>query len=148
MSCNVYFSFDYGRDLHRVNHIRHIDSLHAHAAAGFRDAEQWQAAICIGETEVRRMIDAALIGTKVSVICIGTDTAASSYLEHEIEMSTRRGNTVIAVKISQLAGADRLPSPVGAIPSILNRLNIPVYTYKNPESFAVWIEKAARVGCV
>jgi hypothetical protein len=139
---HVFFSFHYQRDIFRVNQIRGIPNIIGEAAAGFRDASLWEEAKRKGDSTIKAMIDNALRGTTVTVVCIGYQTAGRRYIDYEINESIRRGNGVIGVHINHLIGHTKTSDPPGAIPQLLLRNALPVYTYQNAESLARWIENA------
>ncbi|MFC5568839.1 TIR domain-containing protein [Lysobacter yangpyeongensis] len=140
---HAFFSFHYQRDIFRVNQIRSLPNIMGEAAAGFRDASLWEEAKRKGDTTIKGMIDRALHGTTVTVVCIGYETAGRRYIDYEINESLRRGNGVIGVRINHLIGHSKTSDPQGAVPQLLQRHALPVYTYQNTESLARWIEHAA-----
>jgi hypothetical protein len=144
MARSTFFSFHYQRDVWRINQIRNIPNVTGNAAAGFRDASLWEEAKKKGDAVIKKMIDDALVGTSVTVVFIGNQTANRKYVNYEIEKSIDRGNGILGVRIHHLtdhAGKTDLP---GATPAKLTAGGYPVYTFTNVNDLSDWIEKAAK----
>ncbi len=76
----VYFSFDYERDLHRVNKFRQLPRVIAGAAAGFQNAKVWDKAKLRGDDAVHGLIKDGLNTTTVTVVCVGHMTSYRKYV--------------------------------------------------------------------
>ena len=144
MARHVFFSFHYARDIFRVNQIRNLPEIVDEAAAGFRDKSLWEESKTKGDAVIKRLIDNGLVGTSVSVICIGSETAGRRYVDYEIERSIARGNGMLGVRIHHLATPHEKGGLPGAIPALLTRHSVPVYTYSDNASLKAWIEAAAK----
>jgi len=140
----AFFSFHYQRDVWRVNQIRNLPEIVGTAAAGFQDASLWEEAKKKGDAEVKRMIDAALYNTTVSVVFIGYKTAGRKYINYEIQKSIDRGNGLVGIQIHHLKDKDGNSDPVGDTPSLLTKNNITVYKYVDGATLATRIEEAAK----
>lgn len=144
MARSVFFSFHYQRDVFRVNQIRNIPNITGVAAAGFRDASLWEDAKRRGDAAVKPLIDDALNGTTVTVVCIGYKTAGRTYINYEIDQSMARRNGILGIQINHLlVGPNRETDPVGDTPYKLSANGYSVYKYTNVNDLARWIEKAA-----
>jgi hypothetical protein len=143
MARHVFFSFHYQRDIFRVNQIRSIPNIIPEAAAGFRDSSLWEESKKKGDSAIHKMIDAALIGTSVTVVCIGAATAGRRFIDYEIRQSIARGNGILGIKIHNLIGHNKLQDTAGAVPQLLANNSFPVYTYTGHVDLAGWIERAA-----
>lgn len=143
MSRRVFFSFHYQRDIFRVNQIRGLPNMIGDAAAGFTDASLWEATKRQGDAAIKRLIDNGLIGTSVTVVCIGAATSGRTYVNYEIAESARRKNGLLGLRINHLVGHDRSRDPLGPIPSLLTAYGAPIYTYTSAADLVGWIEKAA-----
>lgn len=143
MARHVFFSFHYQRDVFRVNQIRSITNVIPESAAGFRDASLWEEAKRKGDDAIKRMIDTALYGTSVTVVCIGAATAGRKYINYEIRESIARGNGILGLRINNLVGHDRMQDPQGDIPNLLTQINAPIYLYTGHNDLSGWIERAA-----
>jgi hypothetical protein len=144
MSRRVFFSFHYQRDIFRVNQIRGLPNIIGDAAAGFTDASLWEATKRQGDAAIKRLIDNGLLGTSVTVVCIGAASAERKYIDYEIEQSINRGNGILGLRINHLTGHDRRPDVSGAVPSRLLAHGAPIYTYSDGSALAEWIERAAK----
>ena len=141
---HVFFSFHYQRDIFRVNQIRNIHNVIGESAAGFRDRSLWERARTQGERAVKNLIDEGLIGTSVTVVCIGAQTANRRYVRYEISRSIDRGNGLLGVRIHHLHDQNNSIDYVGDVPDRLKSLNVPIYRYSSSVELANWIERAAR----
>lgn len=138
----VYFAFDYGRDLHRVRKIYKLPNILSRSAAGFETAGVWQGARRRGDAEVRGLIDDALRGTSVTVLCIGSRTAHGKYLPHEIERSLEQGNGLVAIKINHLPDEDRIVDKLAPVPPVIEESGYKVYTYTTQSQLVEHITEA------
>ena len=144
MARRTFFSFDY-RFVWKVNQIRNIPEVTGTAAAGFVDASIWEEAKKKGDEEIKRMIDAALNNTSVTLVCVNYGTATRKYINYEIDRSLARGNGLFAVVINHLKDSNRRADKPGAIPSKIASNALKVYKYTNIDAFGRWIEEAAKV---
>ncbi|MFC5314204.1 TIR domain-containing protein [Azospirillum rugosum] len=142
MARHTFFSFHYQRDVFRVNQIRKGGEFIGSAAAGFVDASLWEKAKQKGDAVIKAMIDDALVGTSVTVVCIGAKTARRTYINYEIEQSLARGNGMLGLRINHLVGHDKDVDPDGDIPALLVRNNVPVYRFTNVAALGTLIERA------
>lgn len=144
MATRIFFSFDYVRDVSRVQKIRELPDVIANAPAGFESAELWTETERQGDAAVRAFIDAALRVTKVTVVCIGSATAQNKYIDYEIQQSIERGNGIVGVRIHGIADAEGQTDVEGPVPALLIENWYEVHTYSNQAALAAWIEEAAR----
>lgn len=143
MAKSVFFSFHYQRDIFRVNQIRNVPKITGVAAAGFRDASLWEEARRKGDAAIKRLIDKALAGTSVTVVCIGLKTAGRKYINYEIDESMDKGNGIIGIKIHHLKDHNNETDEEGDVPYKLTSNGYKVYKYTNVNALAGWIENAA-----
>ncbi len=143
MPRHVFFSFHYAKDIFRVNQIRNLPEIIDEAAAGFKDKSLWEESKTKGDAVIKKLIDNALLGTSVSVICIGSATAGRKYINYEIEQSIARQNGILGVKIHHLKVPREGASAEGTVPPILVRGGYPIYEYVDHASLKRWIEAAA-----
>ncbi|MFH1663880.1 MAG: TIR domain-containing protein [archaeon] len=142
---NVFFSFHYQRDIWRVNQIRNVHNVVGVAAAGFKDASLWEEALKKGDAEIKRMIDKALEGTSVTVICLGNKTAGRKYINYEIDKSLERGNGLLGIQIHHLKNNKSEVDLPGGVPSQIEKNGFKVYKYVDSEKLAIRIEEAAKL---
>jgi len=145
MTRRVFFSFHYQRDIWRVNQIRNLPEVIGTSAAGFQDASLWEKAKLEGDAAIKRMIDNALVGTSVTVVCVGNQTANRKYVNYEIIKSLEVANGLVAVQIHHLKDQyGHLDFP-GPIPQRITLHGFKVYQYINSNYLSYWIEEAARI---
>lgn len=144
MARSVFFSFHYQRDIVRVNQIRNLPEIVDQAAAGFKDASLWEEAKKKSDDAIKKMIDNALIGTSVTVVCIGYKTARRQFINYEIQKSIDRGNGILGVKINHLLNFDKETDPEGDVPALLVKHGYPVYKYNDHAKLKSWIDAAAK----
>lgn len=141
----TFFSFHYQRDIFRVNQIRSIPNVMSCAAAGFQDASLWEDAKRKSDAAIKRLIDTALEGTSVTVVCIGNKTAGRRYITYEIEESLARGNGLVGMQIHHLTDHRGNVDPPGQTPAKIKSAGFKVYKYVNVSHLARAIEEAARL---
>ena len=143
MARHVFFSFHYQQDIFRVNQIRNLPEIIDEAAAGFKDKSLWEESKKKGDAAIKKLIDNGLIGTSVTVVCIGSATAGRTYVNYEIEQSIARGNGILGVQINHLKSVDGTTGSAGAIPALLTKNQFPVYKYATHADLKKWIDAAA-----
>lgn len=141
MARRVFFSFHYQRDLWRVNVVRNSGVVEGISAAGFHDQSLWEETYKKGEDAVRRLIDAGLIGTTVTVVLIGAETANRKFVTYEIEKSVARRNGLLGIWINDIKDKYGRVDLRGLVPAALTRTGAPVYTYEYGK-LADWVEIA------
>lgn len=144
MARRVFFSFHYQRDIFRVNQIRNLPEIIDDLAAGFRDSSLWEEAKKKSDDAVKKLIDNGLIGTSVTLVCIGAKTAGRKFINYEIQKSIDRGNAILGVQIHHLKGANGEMDTAGEIPALLTKHEYPVYKYQDHTKLKAWIEAAAK----
>jgi imidazolonepropionase-like amidohydrolase len=129
----VYFAFDY-KDVFAVNQIRRAAQFIDVAVAGFTDASQWEKLKEKDDAVIRAAIDAAVVGTTVTVACVGDRTAARRWVDYELRVSRDRGNGLLGVYLPGQAGHPK--------PKVLEDVGAPLYRWDHAR-FADWVEAAA-----
>lgn len=143
MARKVFFSFHYERDIWRTNVVRNSGVVEGSAAAGFHDASLWEEAKKKGDAEVKKLIDAGLVGTSVTVVLIGAETAQRKFVDYEIAQSIARGNGLLGIYISGIKGPDGKTDTQGSAPQRLTAAGAPSY-YWNRDQFGNWVETAYK----
>lgn len=141
----VFFSFHYQRDIFRANIVRNSGVVIGESAAGFRDASLWEEAKSKGDPAIKKMIDDALLGTTVTVVLIGNQTANRRYVNYEIEESLKRGNGLFGLRIHNIRDIRGNTDLPGSIPTKLTNNGYPTYTWTNSADFARCVENAYKV---
>lgn len=144
MARHVFFSFHYQRDIVRINQIRNLPEVIDEAAAGFRDGSLWEEAKKKGDDAIKKLIDNGLLGTSVTVVCIGNKTAGRQFINYEIQKSIDRGNGILGVQIHHLKNFAGEVDAAGDTPALLTKHKYPVYKYNDHATLKAWIEAAAK----
>lgn len=144
MARSVFFSFHYQRDIVRVNQIRNLPEVVDASAAGFKDSSLWEEAKKKSDDAVKALIDKGLVGTSVTVVCIGAKTAGRKFINYEIQQSIDRGNGILGVRIHHLKNFAGETDAEGDTPALLTKHGYPVYKYDNHTKLKDWIESAAK----
>jgi hypothetical protein len=131
MARKVYFAFDY-QDVFEVNQIRRSGEFVGVAVAGFADASQWETLKLKSDDSIRSAIDAALVGTSVTAVCVGARTASRRWVQYELRASIARGNGLLGVFLPGQSGHPK-PELLGAAP----------LRNWNSARFGAWVEEAA-----
>lgn len=145
MARRVFFSFNYSKDIWRVNQIRNIPEVIGCAAAGFQDASLWEEAKEKGVAAIKKLIDDGLKNTSVTVVCVTIGTAQRRYINYEIDKSLERGNGLVAVQIHHLEDQNGETVGAGSIPRQIEEAGFKAYKYTTIEKLAEWIEEAAEI---
>jgi hypothetical protein len=143
MARKVFFSFHYERDIWRTNVIRNSGVVEGSAAAGFHDASLWEEAKKKGDAEVKKLIDQGLVGTSVTVVLIGAQTAQRKFVDYEIEKSIARGNGLLGIYISGIKDQHGNVDTQGSAPQRLSGAGAPCY-YWDRSKFGEWVEAAYK----
>lgn len=143
MARKVFFSFHYQKDIWRANVVRNSNVVDGVAAAGFQDASLWEEAKKKGDATVKKLIDEALVGTTVTVVLIGAETAQRKFVTYEIERSVARGNGLLGIYIDQIEDQNGRTTIRGAVPEALRKASAPVYAWDKGR-FGEWVEAAAK----
>ena len=104
MAKRVFFSFDYQDVIDfRANVVRnHWMTKPGREDIGFFDASIWESEKKIGDVSLKRLIDAALQNTSVTVVLIGSKTYARRWVRYEIVKSLMRDNHILGVHINSI----------------------------------------------
>ena len=141
MARSVFFGFHYQRDVWRASIVRNAGVVDAQAAAGFKDLSIWEEARKKGDAAIKKMIDDALIGTTVTAVLIGAETANRKYVNYEIEKSIERGNGVLGIRIHGIRDQNGNVDFAGTVPAKLSSGGYSVYTWER-DKFGDWVEVA------
>lgn len=143
MARRVFFSFHYQNDVWRANQVRNSHVVEGCAAAGFQDASLWEEAKTKGGAAIKKLIDDGLVGTTVTVVLIGSETATRTYVGYEIERSIARGNGLLGIHVHLLRDRSGRASVRGTVPARLTAAAAPTYDWDR-DRFGAWVEAAAR----
>jgi len=143
MARRVFFSFEYEGDITRAMVVRNSWVTQDKEAVGFTDAAEFEELEDQGDQAVEEWIDDQLHGTSVTVVLVGAQTCDSKWVAYEIEKSIERGNGLLGIDVSKIAGFDGTTSErCGMIPA-----GHDFYLWNKDEGYhnmSDWIEKAAQ----
>lgn len=99
----VFFSFHYSRDAWRAGRVRNSGLIPSSDSTGrFHDKVEWETLQRQGDRAIRNWIDGQMVGTSVTVVLIGQETASRPWVQYEIEASHRRGNGLLGIQIHSI----------------------------------------------
>src|SRR5437899_7053372 len=117
MAKRVYFAFHYQDVIDfRSNVVRKHNFTEGVESAGYYDHSVWEEAKNTSPLALKRLIDAELENTTVTVILIGSDTWARRWVRYEIFQSIKRSNQVLGIHINSIKGKDGKTKPLGPNP--------------------------------
>jgi len=156
MARSIFITFHYARDISRVNIVRnHALTKGGYSEAGFWDHSLWEETKRRGDEAIKRLINHGLVGTSVTVILIGRQTAGRRWVNYEIQRSGEKGNGFLGVWINRLEDLggytdDRGPNPLDDWDLDGKKLSSIYYTYdwvldEGYENFGDWVEEAAVI---
>lgn len=99
---NTFFSFHYD-DADLASQIRECNRF-TKDRFDFRDWAPWETVRLRSWSAIKAWIDDQLVGTSVTVVLIGQETALRGAVRYEIEASVLRGNGIIGVYLNQMQG--------------------------------------------
>lgn len=108
MAHRTFFSFHYERDVQRASVVRNSSQFKSSITPEWIEASIWESAKTTGPSAVQRLINNALVGTSVTAVLIGAQTASRRWVKYEIDKSIERGNGLIGIyihNIEDFAGA-------------------------------------------
>jgi antiphage defense system Thoeris ThsB-like protein len=143
MARQVFFSFDYQRDMWRAAIVRNVGVIEGYSAVGFHDTDIWEKVQKQGDSAVKSLIDDTLGETSVTVVLIGAETAKRSYITYEIERSIAQGNGIVGIRINNIKDQGGRTDALGAIPEALTKIGAPVYDYEYGK-IGIWVEAVYR----
>jgi hypothetical protein len=143
MARRVFFSFHYENDVWRASIVRNSNVVEGTAAAGFHDGSLWEEAKRTGDTAVQKLIDDGLLGTSVTCVLIGSETALRPWIDYEIKQSLARGNGLLGVYIDQIKDQNGNIGGRGSVPKRLTDAYAPAYAW-DKNRFGEWVEAAAK----
>jgi len=98
----TFFSFHYERDVQRASVVRNSSKLKSSITPEWIEASIWESAKTSGDAAVRKLIDDALLGTSVTAVLIGSQTASRRWVKYEIDKSIERGNGLLGINIHNI----------------------------------------------
>lgn len=102
MARRTFFSFHYELDVQRASVVRKSSQLKTSITPDWIEASIWESAKTTGKAAVQKLIDDALVGTSVTAVLIGTETASREWVKYEIDQSIARGNGLLGIYIHNI----------------------------------------------
>jgi hypothetical protein len=117
MAKRVYFAFHYQDVIDfRANVVRKHNFAEGADEAGYYDHSIWEEAQKSSPSALKKLINAELENTSVTVVLIGSDTWARRWVRYEIFQSLKRGNSVFGIHINSIKGKDQQTKQLGPNP--------------------------------
>ncbi len=116
MAHRTFFSFHYERDVWRATNVRNSAKLQSGIAPEWIEASLWESAKAASDSAVQKLIDDALIGTTVTAVLIGAQTASRRWVNYEIQKSLARGNGLLGIYIHDIRTQDGRTDGKGSNP--------------------------------
>lgn len=142
MAHRTFFSFHYERDVWRASIVRNSSQLKSSISPEWIEASLWESTKTSGAAAVERLIDDALVGTSVTAVLIGSETASRRWVQYEIDQSIARGNGLLGIYIHNIKDRDGLTDTRGSnpLPS-----GYPTYDWVNDDGYnnlGTWVDSA------
>jgi len=102
MPRRVFFSFHHQIDSWRVGQVRNSWVAQKGSTNSFMDAAAWEAVQRKGVVAVKAWIDREMLGTGVTVVLIGRQTAGRPYVRYEIHQSMRKRKGLLGIHIHSI----------------------------------------------
>lgn len=142
MAHRTFFSFHYERDVQRASVVRKSAQFKSSITPEWIEASIWESAKTTGEAAVKRLIDNALVGTSVTAVLIGAQTASRDWVKYEIDQSIARGNGLIGIYIHNIKDFQGNPDSKGSNPL---PAGYPTYDWINDDGYnnlGTWVDDA------
>lgn len=158
MARKVFFSFHYSRDIMRVSVVRNSWRFRpGHETQTFVDKAEWEQLKRIGTKAVENWIERQLVGTSVTVVLIGQDTASRKWVLHEIKRSHELGKGMLGIYIHRIKDPAKGTDIKGANPfaywsvtrsgqTVPMSQLYPTYDWVGDDGYSnltTWVERAA-----
>ena len=117
MARRAFFTFNYGRDIWRVNIVRNAWKVAGvNEIGGWYDASIWEDAKSKGDAAIKRLINEGMKGSSVDVVLIGAETAGRKYVDYEIARARELGKGIVGLRIHGLKNVTGKTDPAGRNP--------------------------------
>lgn len=113
MTRQVFYSFHFKPDVHRVSQVRNIGALEANQPAKDND---WETITNAGDQAIKNWIAEQMKSRSCTVVLVGTDTADRKWINHEIIRSWDEKMGVVGIHIHGLRSLDKKTSAKGDNP--------------------------------
>ena len=113
MSVEVFHSFHYKQDSHRVQRIKQMGALEGQPLLG---SQAWEKVKNQGDDAIKRYIADQMRGKDCLVVLVGEKTSGRRWVKHEIDKAWADGLGVLAVHIHNLADLNGQQTAKGTDP--------------------------------
>ncbi len=113
MSHDVFHSFHYKQDSHRVQRIKQIGALEGQPLLG---SQAWEKVKQGGDDEIKKYIARQMAGKDCLVVLVGEKTSGRRWVKYEIDKAWNDGLGVLAVHIHSLADLNGKQTAKGTDP--------------------------------
>lgn len=158
MARRTFFSFHYSPDCWRASQVKNSWVTQDRKAAGFFNSVEWEEVKKKQDSEIEKWIDKQLMGTSVTVVLIGSNTAGRKWINYEIKSSYKRGNGLLGIYIHNKKNSKGFTGKKGKNPfdtwtitengrKVSFSSIYPTYDWVNNDGYTnmgSWIEKAAK----
>ena len=140
MARSIFFSFHY-KDVSsfRANVVRQSWVTMKDRKATFIDKSLWEEAEKKGVQALKDLIQKSLVGTSVTIILVGSETASRRYVKYEIVKSFVEGKGIFAVHINRIRARNEGITARGLNP--LDRIGLEVSSDYQKISFYELVDK-------
>jgi hypothetical protein len=156
MARKVFFSFHYERDAWRAGQIRNCNVIPKEDQVGVIDGVDWESIKKEGNAAIEKWINEQLVGTSVTAVLVGAETADREWVLYEIIESWNRGNGVVVIRIHNVKDSDGKTDMEGANPLDKFKLSdgtllssvCRTYDWVNDngrDNVATWVDEAAEI---
>ena len=145
MPRRAFFTFDLEHDLSRVNQIRAQLGMADVHQVGFFDPGEYEVLLRRDKAAIRRAIRERVEGTSVTIVLIGSKTAALPFVEVVIAESIAQRNGLLGIHIHAMDDQEGQLSFAGPPPIIPAGIEFPCYLWDwDLERLAREIEAAGK----
>jgi len=137
----TFFSFHYERDVWRSSIVRNSGQLSS-SDRTWIEASIWEDTKPKGAAAIRRLIDDALVGTSVTAVLIGAQTASRQWVQYEIDKSIERGNGLLGIYIHNIEASSGKTDSKGTNPL---PAGFKTYDWVNDNGYSnlgTWVDRA------
>jgi hypothetical protein len=113
MTTEVFHSFHYAQDSHRVQRIKQMGALEGQPLLG---SQEWEKVKNRGDDAIKKYIADQMSGKDCLVVLVGEKTSGRRWVKHEIDKAWSDGLGVLAVHIHNLTDLNGNQTPKGANP--------------------------------
>lgn len=142
MARRTFFSFHYERDIWRASIVRNSNVTKTDVDAEWIDASIWEEAKTKGRDAVKKLVDDALLGTTVTAVLIGSETASREWVQYEIDQSIARGNGLLGIYIHNIGDKDGNTASKGSNPLPASYLTYDWVNDNGYTNLGTWVDNA------